>query len=210
MDEMNAALLLIDVVNPMDFSGAEALMPHAMRAAEAIAALKHRAHVAGVPVVYVNDNYGRWHVGFRELIDEFRDEGVPGMPLIDALPPDLERDVYVLKPMLSGFYNTSLDALLASLGVRRLILTGIAGNMCVFFTANDAHMRGYEVLVPSDCVASETREDNDYALRQMRKVLSVDTRPSPQLTLVQPASRPHDGAPPDAAPVARASRARQP
>ena len=71
-DEMNAALLLIDVVNPMEFSGAEALMPHAMRSAQAIAALKHRAHVAGVPVVYVNDNYGRWHVGFRELIDEFR------------------------------------------------------------------------------------------------------------------------------------------
>src|SRR5262245_24633196 len=118
---MNAALLLIDVVNPMDFSGADTLMPNALRAAEAIAALKHRARVAGVPVVYVNDNYGRWHVGFRELIDEFRDDGVPGMPLIDRLPPDLEHDVYVLKPMLSGFYCTSLDALLASLGARRLI-----------------------------------------------------------------------------------------
>ena len=207
---MNAALLLIDVVNPMDFPGAEALMPHALRAAEAIAALKHRAHVAGVPVVYVNDNYGRWHVGFRELIDEFRSEDVPGMPLIDALPPDLERDVYVLKPMLSGFYCTSLDALLASLGVKRLILTGIAGNICVFFTANDAHMRGYDVLVPSDCVASETREDNEYALGQMRKVLSVDTRPSPRLTLVQSAIRPRDGGPPAEAPAARASRAHRP
>ena len=106
------------------------------------------------------------------------------MPLIDRLTPDLERDVYVLKPMLSGFYNTSLDALLASLGAERLILTGFAGNICVFFTANDAHMRGYDVLVPSDCVASERREDNEYALAQMRKVLSVDTRPSPQLALV--------------------------
>jgi nicotinamidase-related amidase len=207
---MSAALLLIDVVNPMDFRGAELLMPHAMRAAESIRALKHRAHVAGVPVIYVNDNYGRWHVGFRELIEEFRDESVPGMPLIDALPPDLERDVYVLKPMLSGFYNTSLDALLASLEVRRLILTGIAGNICVLFTANDAHMRGYDVLVPSDCVASETRDDNEYALGQMRKVLSVDTRPSPRVTLVSFASRPHDGAPADAAPAARASHARQP
>jgi nicotinamidase-related amidase len=184
-------------------------MPNAMRAAEAIRALKHRAHVAGVPVIYVNDNYGRWHVGFRELIHEFRDEAVPGMPLIDALPPDLERDVYVLKPMLSGFYNTSLDALLASLEVKRLILTGIAGNICVFFTANDAHMRGYDVQVPSDCTASETRDDNEYALAQMRKVLSIDTRPSPQVTLV-PASRPHADAPPVGAPAARASHARQP
>jgi nicotinamidase-related amidase len=149
-------------------------------------------------------------VGFRELIDEFRDEGVPGMPLIDLLPPDLEHDVYVLKPMLSGFYCTSLDALLASLGAKRLILTGFAGNICVFFTANDAHMRGYDVLVPSDCIASETREDNDYALAQMRKVLSIDTRPSPQLTLVPPASRPRAAAPGDAEPGARASLARRP
>ena len=201
---MNAALLLIDVVNPMDFPGADALMPNAMRAAGAMAALKHRAHVAGVPVVYVNDNYGRWHVGFHELIDEFRDEAVPGLPLIDALPPDAERDLYVLKPMLSGFYNTSLDALLASLDVKRLILTGIAGNICVFFTANDAHMRGYDVMVPSDCIASETREDNDYALAQMRKVLGVDTRPSPRLTLVEPTTRPHDGASRDAARATRA------
>ena len=180
---MNAALLLIDVVNPMDFPGADALMPHAIRAAEAIVALKHRAHVAGVPAIYVNDNYGRWHVGFNELIGEFRREGVPGVPLIDSVLPDLQRDVFVLKPMHSGFYCTSLDALLASLGVKRLILTGIAGNICVFFTANDAHMRGYDVLVPSDCVASETREDNDYALGQMRKVLGADTRPSPHLPL---------------------------
>jgi len=180
---MDAALLLIDLVNPMDFTGAEALMPHAMRAAEAIVALKYRAHVAGVPVVYVNDNYGRWHVGFNELIDELRRERVPGVPLIESVLPDLRRDVFVLKPMHSGFYCTSLDALLASLGVKRLILTGIAGNICVFFTANDAHMRGYDVLVPSDCVASETREDNDYALGQMQKVLGADTRPSPGLPL---------------------------
>jgi len=167
----------------MDFPGADVLMPNAMRAAEAIVALKHRAHVAGVPVIYVNDNYGRWHVGFNELIGEFRREGVPGVPLIDSVLPDLQRDVFVLKPMHSGFYCTSLDALLASLGVKRLILTGIAGNICVFFTAIDAHMRGYDVLVPSDCVASETREDNDYALGQMRKVLGADTRPSPHLPL---------------------------
>jgi nicotinamidase-related amidase len=180
---MHAALLLIDVVNPMNFDGAEALMPHAMRAAESIRALKHRAHVAGVPVIYVNDNYGRWYVGFRELIDELRGEGVPGVPLMNALLPDLERDVFVLKPRHSGFYCTSLDALLASRSVKRLILAGIAGNICVFFTANDAHMRGYEVVVPSDCVASETRHDNEYALEQMRKVLGADTRPSPHIPL---------------------------
>jgi len=182
---MDVALLLIDVVNPMDFDGAEDLMPHALRAADAIAALKHRARVAGVPVVYVNDNYGRWHLGFRELVEEFRARRVPGVPLIDRLAFEQETDHYVLKPMHSGFYSTSLDALLHVRGVRRLVLTGFAGNMCVLFTANDAHMRGYEVAVPSDCVASETFEDNEYALRQMRRVLGADVRPSPSIDLVR-------------------------
>jgi nicotinamidase-related amidase len=182
---MDAALLLIDVVNPMDFEGADALMPHALQAAGAIAALKHRAHVSGVPVVYVNDNYGRWHLGFRELVQQFRDDRVPGVALIDRVPPDAERDHFILKPLHSGFYCTSLDVLLAGRNVRRLILTGFAGNICVFFTANDAHMRGYEIAVPSDCVASETPEDNRYALRQMERVLGAEVRPSPQLTLVR-------------------------
>jgi nicotinamidase-related amidase len=181
---MDAALLLIDVVNPLDFDGAEALRPHALRAAESIRALKHRARVAGIPAIYVNDNYGRWHLGFRELVAQFREDGVPGVPLIDRVAPDEGQDLFVLKPMHSGFYCTSLDVLLSYRGVRRLILTGIAGNICVFFTANDAHMRGYEICVPSDCVASETPEDNDYALRQMRRVLGADVRPSAQMQLV--------------------------
>jgi nicotinamidase-related amidase len=181
---MDVALLLIDVVNPMNFDGADALMPHALRAADAIAVLKHRARVSGIPVVYVNDNYGRWHLGFRELIAEFRAESVPGVPLIERLSPDERHDHFVLKPLHSGFYGTSLDVLLHVRGVRRLILTGFAGNICVFFTANDAHMRGYDIAVPADCIASETREDNDYALRQMDRVLGADVRPSTSFDLV--------------------------
>ena len=96
--------------------------------------------------------------------------------------PDSERDLFVLKPMHSGFYCTSLDVLLSMTNVRRLILTGVQGSICVFFTANDAYMRRYEVVVPADCVASETVDDNRYALRLMQKVLKADTRPSAELT----------------------------
>src|SRR5262249_22042657 len=101
------------------------------------------------------------------------------------VPPDDRQDHFILKPMHSGFYSTALDVLLAHRGVRRLILTGIAGNICVFFTANDAHMRGYEVVVPADCTASETVEDNEYALRHVARFLGADVGPSPRLTLVR-------------------------
>jgi nicotinamidase-related amidase len=179
---VSTALLLIDWVNPMDFEEAPSLMPHALAAAERVALLRHRARLSGVPVVYVNDNYGRWQVGFRELVEQFRSEGVPGLPIIEKLLPDSERDLFVLKPMHSGFFCTSLDVLLGLKNVRRLILTGLQGSICVFFTANDAYMRRYEVVVPSDCVASETVEENRYALRLMAKVLKADTRPSGELT----------------------------
>jgi len=85
---------------------------------------------------------------------------------------------FVLKPKHSGFYSTSFDLLLDHLGANKLILTGIAGNNCVLFTANDAYMRDFELFVPLDCVVSQTHEENDYALKQMARVLKADVRPS--------------------------------
>jgi len=172
------ALLLIDVINPMDFEGASSLLPHAVRAAQNITRLRERANEAGVPVVYVNDNFDCWHLGFRELVDKFVDERVPGVPIIDLLPPKSERDYYVLKPAHSGFFRTGLEVLLRRLGVHTLVLTGFAGDICVLFTANDAYLRGFHVVVPRDCIASEREQDNAHALRQMARILKADTAPS--------------------------------
>lgn len=171
------ALLLIDVLNPLTFPGAERLRAHALPAAERIEALRARLTEAGVPVIYVNDNFGHWHLGLRELLDEMLAQRPPGLPLLQRLLP-APRDHFVLKPQLSGFYNTSLELLLGHLQVRRLILTGFAGDICVQCTAHDAHMRGYELTVPADCIASEDAEDNVHALRHMARVLDADIRPS--------------------------------
>jgi nicotinamidase-related amidase len=88
----------------------------------------------------------------------------------------------VLKPKHSGFFSSALDLLLRYLEVKLVILTGVAANICVLFTANDAFMRDLHVVVPSDCVASNTEEDNRHALEQMRTVLKADTRPSTYLS----------------------------
>ena len=71
----------------------------------------------------------------------------------------------MLKPKHSGFFSTTLDVLLAQLGVKTVIITGMAANICVLFTANDAYMRDLDVLVPSDCVASNTKELNGLCAR---------------------------------------------
>jgi len=93
-----------------------------------------------------------------------------------------ERDYFVLKPKHSGFFDTTLDTLLGTLRVRRLILTGIAGNICVLFTANDAYMRDLKLFVPADCIVSNTPADNDHALRQLQGVLKANVAVSTELT----------------------------
>jgi nicotinamidase-related amidase len=177
------ALLLIDVVNPMDFDGGERLLPHALRAARRIAELRDRARDAGVPVIYVNDNFDCWHLGFSELVEKFRRERAPGTPILDLLAPEPERDFYVLKPCHSGFFRTGLEVLLERIGARTLVLTGFAADICVLFTANDAYMRGFSLIVPADCVASERPADAERALHQMERVLRADTRRSTEIEL---------------------------
>jgi nicotinamidase-related amidase len=88
----------------------------------------------------------------------------------------------VLKPKHSGFFDTSLDTLLETLRIRRVILTGIAGNICVLFTANDAYMRDLQLFAPADCIVSNTPAENDHALRQIETVLKGNLTPSTRLT----------------------------
>ena len=183
-DESPVALLLIDVINDLEFEGADRLLRHVPAMAERLSDLKRRAKRAGIPVVYVNDNYGRWQSDLNKLIERCLRDGVRGRQLVEALRPD-EDDYFVIKPKHSGFFSTNLEVLLEHLSARTLILTGIAGNICVLFTANDAYMRDLRLLVPSDCCASNESEDNDYALSLMRNILKADTRPSTELDLEQ-------------------------
>jgi nicotinamidase-related amidase len=173
-DECRVALLIIDMINAFEFDGARAMLPRALAAAKATAALKRRSRAAGVPAVYVNDNFGRWRSDFRSTLAHCLREGVPGRPIAELLKPE-EDDYFVLKPKHSGFQFTTLDVLLEHLGAETLVLTGVAGNFCVLFTAHDAYMRDYHLVVPSDCIASQTREQDDYALAHMARVTKADT-----------------------------------
>lgn len=181
-DRADVALVLIDVINALDFPNGGALLPFALAAAKRIAALKVLARKAGMPVIYVNDNFGRWRSDFRAHVHHCLEADVPGGPLVKLLLPE-DEDYFVLKPKHSGFYSTSLDILLEHLGVHTLILTGLAGNLCVLYTANDAYMRDFRLIVPRDCVASETKEANDHALAQMKKHLRADIRSAARIRL---------------------------
>lgn len=179
-DKSLTALLLIDVINDFDFPEGEQLLELAMPAGKNIAALKKRAKAAGIPAIYVNDNFGRWQSDFKKIVDHCRN--ARGKSFVEMLLPD-DDDYFVLKPKHSGFYSTTLSLLLTHLTTKNVILTGIAGNNCVLFTANDAYMRDLKVFVPSDCVVSNTEEENLNALKQMETVLKADLTPGAEVDL---------------------------
>jgi nicotinamidase-related amidase len=176
-----SALLLIDVINDLAFEGSDVLVAQAEPMAMRLAALKRRAAAAGVPCIYVNDNFGQWRSDFRQTVAHCTARSSPGRLVSHRLRPTV-RDYFVLKPKHSGFFDTTLDTLLEALKVRRVILTGIAGNICVLFTANDAYMRELTLFAPADCIVSNTPADNDNALRQIQLVLKGNVASSTELT----------------------------
>ncbi len=179
-DKSDTALLLIDVINDLEFPEGEQLLKFALPMARQIHALKQRARAAGVPVIYVNDNFGRWQSNFTAQVEHVLHDGVRGQALAELLQPG-EDDYFILKPKHSGFYSTTLELLLRYLEVKTVVLTGVAGNICVLFTANDAYLRDLQVKVPADCIASNTKAENDAALEVMQKILKADIRPAAEL-----------------------------
>jgi nicotinamidase-related amidase len=174
------ALLLIDVINDLAFDGSDVLVAQAEPMALRLSALKRRATTAGIPAIYINDNFGQWRSDFRQTVAHCTSRSSPGRRVSRRLRPT-KRDYFVLKPKHSGFFATTLDTLLETLRIRRVILTGIAGNICVLFTANDAYMRDLKIFAPADCIVSNTAADNDYALQQIALVMKGSVAPSKEL-----------------------------
>lgn len=176
------ALVLVDVINDLDFDGGRAFLQRALPAAERIRTLLDRAYAAGAPVVYANDNFGHWRDDFREVLRHCLEDDVPGTPLARALRPR-DDDYIVLKPRHSAFLDTPLDYLLKKLEVDELVLAGFATDLCVQITAGDAHMRGYRLRVPHDASAAETDERHRRALEWMERAARADTAAAEEVTL---------------------------
>lgn len=172
-----AALLIIDMINRFDFAGAARLIPRAARAARAILSLRAAADAADAPVIYVNDNFGQWHSERSALVEHVGDRLI-----VPEIAPR-RGDYFIIKPQFSGFYATNLPVLLPKLGVTRLVLTGVATDICVLFTAGDAYMRDYALWVPEDAVAAETPERQEAALGIIGNQLGAETAATTQLSL---------------------------
>lgn len=176
------ALLIVDMINCLDFPEGKQLLKWALPVARNIAKIKKRFADHKQPVIYVNDNFEEWTADWKLIYRKCSGEESLGRELALILKPS-ENDYFILKPKHSGFFKTPLDILLEKQKIERLVITGIAGNICVLFTAHEAHMRGFKVIVPSDCIASNTKSENIFALKQLSGSLSISTARSTSLKL---------------------------
>lgn len=165
------------MINPFSFEHGEQLYVKADQITENILLLKKLMHKHHAPVLYINDNYGKWQSNFTQLVDEVASSEAIGAPIAQKLMPSTN-DYSIIKPKYSGFFDTPLHLLLEHLGVKTLFLTGIVGNMCVQFTANDAYTLEYELCIPQDAVASFTDQDNHVAMHHFEHILKANVNPS--------------------------------
>jgi nicotinamidase-related amidase len=174
------ALVLIDVLTTFNFPDGDAILDGALGMRDALVDLKDRAREAGIPVLYVNDNFGDWRSEKEVLMGRCLE--AKGGQFVRPLLPDSE-DYFVLKPMHSGFYMTPLEVLLLHLEVETLILTGLTSVSCITVTAHDANMRGFDIYIPPDCSCARNPDEHKQALAQLKAMAGADLTLSTALKL---------------------------
>ncbi len=181
-DKSKVALLIVDMISDFEFEDAEKLFKYALPAARRIVKLKKEAKKTKIPVIYINDNFGKWQEDFKKITENCLKDSVRGSAIVRLLKPEAD-DYYVLKPKHSAFYLTPLDLILEQLGAEILVVVGVSTDICILFTANDAYMRDFKLIVPKDCVASILPQAKKSALEYIERILKADIRSSNNIDL---------------------------
>ncbi|KAB8136254.1 cysteine hydrolase [Gracilibacillus oryzae] len=168
------AVMIIDMINDFNFVEGRMLLHHTKKIVPNIKKLKEFAREHDMPVIHVNDHYNTWETDYKAIAEACSRES--NLDIIEQGTP-AEEDYFIMKPQMSAFFRTPLRSLLEELRIEHIIMAGVAGNICVLFTANDAHMRGYTIHVPENCVASNTERHNEEALQLMKKVFNANINP---------------------------------
>jgi nicotinamidase-related amidase len=171
---MTVALIVTDMLNRYEHEDAEPLLESAKAVVPRLRGLigAAREREEDILVAYVNDNHGDWTAGRDELAEAAMGGAAPDLvqPLLP--PPDLP---FIVKARHSIFYGTQLEYMLRQHGVTRLVLTGQVTEQCILYSALDAYVRHFEVVVPRDAVAHIHPDLADAALEMMRSNMRAYT-----------------------------------
>ncbi len=168
----DTAVLVIDMLNSYQHEDAEKLTQSVENIIEPIAGLVAEARRRDdVDLIYVNDNYGDFAANQQDLVRQAL-EG-DRRDLVEPIVPE-EGVRFLQKVRHSAFYATSLAYLLNQLDAKRVILTGQVTEQCILYTALDAYVRRFQVVVPPDAVAHIEADLGKAALRMMEENMRAD------------------------------------
>jgi nicotinamidase-related amidase len=162
----HAAVIVIDMLNPYDHEDAEPLMESVATVLPSLRELIEQAPAAGLLTAYVNDNHGDWTAGRGKLIERAREGRAP--ELIEPIAPSADLP-FLVKARHSVFYQTQLEYMLRDQEVDRIVLTGQVTEQCILYSALDAYVRHFEVVVPRSAVAHIHEDLAEAALRMMEE-----------------------------------------
>lgn len=174
------ALVVIDMLNTYDHEDANVLVPSVRKALPGMRSLIARARASSVPVIYVNDNFGQWRSHHGEILQA----ALAGhrRDLVEPIVPD-EESLFVVKARHSIFFETPLAYLLGQLDIEQLILCGQVTEQCVLYSALDAHIRHFNVVVPYDGVAHIDPELAEAALQMMQRNMNATISSAADISL---------------------------
>jgi ureidoacrylate peracid hydrolase len=157
------ALLVVDMVNDyLDPKGAMAAADVAS-VIDANRRLAEAARKAGVLIVWIRPGHiDASDALFRKRIVHAID-GTWGA----ELHPDLgvvQGERVLSKRRYSAFFQTDLDLFLREHGIRRVVVTGVALNICVRSTVHDAFYNGYQVVVAQDATRATGEREMESTL----------------------------------------------
>lgn len=173
-------MLILDLISDFRYPDAEKILPTARRIAKVIAPLKERARRAGVPVIYVNDTRGHWESDQSKFLNQCLGGSKAAAEIVNLLMPSSE-DYFLFKPRHSAFFATSLPELLEQLKISSLLITGLTTHQCVLFTAVDAHVRRYEMIVASDGVGSARSAETRHGLYVLEHATNARVLPASKI-----------------------------
>ncbi|HWE08200.1 MAG TPA: isochorismatase family cysteine hydrolase [Solirubrobacteraceae bacterium] len=163
---MNAVVIVIDMLNTYEHEDAEQLRESVHGMVPNLSSLIAEARERDIPVAYVNDNYQDWAAERPELVARALAGAAP--ELVEPIVPP-EDAPFVVKARHSIFYQTQVEYMLRQLGAERVVLTGQVTEQCILYSALDAYVRHFEVVVPPDAVAHIIPELAQAALQMMER-----------------------------------------
>jgi nicotinamidase-related amidase len=166
------ALVVVDVLSTYDHEDADRLAETAREALPGVRRLVEQAKDHDVLTVYVNDNFGVWNAGRAEIVEHVR-PGDRFAELVEPLLPD-EQTAFVVKARHSIFFETPLAYLLNTNDVDRVVLCGQVTEQCILYSALDAYVRHFDVVVATDAVAAIDDDLAAAALRMMERNMHAE------------------------------------